>query len=160
MLVAIKHESAFETIETLAMFDRPAVVMKRQLFDIPFWGRAAALHGSIPVDREAGAAAMRAMLKAAKTAIEDGRPILIFPEGTRMPHGERPPLKAGIAGLYRLLGVPVVPIALDSGRLWPRRSLFKKAGIVTWKVGETIPAGLDREEVERRIHAAINALND
>jgi 1-acyl-sn-glycerol-3-phosphate acyltransferase len=160
VLVAIKHESMFETIETLAMFDRPAVVLKRELLNIPVWGRAAVLHGVIPVDRGTGAAAMRAMLKAARTAIEEGRPILIFPEGTRVATGERPALKAGIAGLYRQLKVPVVPIALNSGRLWPRKSLFKRAGIVTWFVGETIPAGLEREDIERRIHGAINALND
>jgi 1-acyl-sn-glycerol-3-phosphate acyltransferase len=159
VLVAIKHESMFETVETLALFDQPAVVLKRELIDLPFWGRAAKLHGVIPVDRGTGASAMRAMLKAAKAAVADGRPILIFPEGSRIPHGRQPELKAGVAGLYRQLRLPVVPIALDSGRLWPRGSFIKHAGVVTWRVGETIPPGLEREEVEARIHAAINALN-
>jgi 1-acyl-sn-glycerol-3-phosphate acyltransferase len=160
VLVAIKHESMFETVETLALFDRPAVVLKRELLDIPFWGFVARTHGVIPVDRGTGAAAMRAMMKSAREAIAEGRPIIIFPEGTRVPHGEAPAIKAGFAGLYRILGVPVVPIALDSGRLWPRRSLLKRSGFVTWRVGETIPAGLDRSEAEARVHAAINALND
>jgi 1-acyl-sn-glycerol-3-phosphate acyltransferase len=100
------------------------------------------------------------MLKAAKAAVAAGRPILIFPEGTRVPHGERPPLRPGIAGLYKSLGLPVVPIALDSGRLWPRRSFVKRPGVITMRVGEIIPAGLDRDEIEKRIHTAINALND
>jgi 1-acyl-sn-glycerol-3-phosphate acyltransferase len=98
------------------------------------------------------------MLKAAQAAKAAGRPILIFPEGTRVLPGEQPPLQAGFAGLYRALGLPVVPIALDSGRIWPRRSFAKRPGTVTWVVGETIPPGLSRDEIEARVHRAINAL--
>jgi 1-acyl-sn-glycerol-3-phosphate acyltransferase len=83
---------------------------------------------------------------------------LIFPEGTRVPVGEQPPLQPGFAGLYKSLGIPVVPVALDSGRVWPRRSFVKRPGIVTMRVGETIPPGLPRKEVEERVHATINAL--
>lgn len=159
VIAAFKHESFCETAEILRLFDDPAVVFKAELMKIPLWGMAARAHGVIPVEREAGATALRQMLKAAKKAVADGRPILIFPEGTRVPHGQCPPLRPGIAGLYKSLGLPVVPIALDSGKLWPRRSFIKRPGTITFKVGEVIPAGLDREEVERRIHAAINALN-
>jgi 1-acyl-sn-glycerol-3-phosphate acyltransferase len=158
-LVIFKHESMFETIETLVLFDRPAVVMKKELVDMPFWGNAARKHGVIPVDRDAGAKAMRAMMAAAKQAVAEGRPIVLFPEGTRVAHGEQPPLKAGLAGLYKLLGLPVIPVALDSGLYMPKGSFIKKAGVVRMKVGETIPPGLPREEVEARVHAAINALN-
>jgi 1-acyl-sn-glycerol-3-phosphate acyltransferase len=157
-LVVFKHESMFEAIETLAVFDRPAVVMKQELVDMFGWGYVARRHGVIPVNREAGAAAMRQMIAAAKAAKAAGRPIVLFPEGTRVPHGETPELRAGLAGLYKILGLPVVPVALDSGRLWPR-SLIKRAGIVTMKVGDPIPPGLPREEIEARVHAAINALN-
>lgn len=160
VIAAFKHESFCETAEILRLFDDPAVVFKAELMRIPIWGTAARAHGVIPVEREAGASALRQMLKAAKAAVAAGRPILIFPEGTRVPHGERPPLRPGIAGLYKSLGLPVVPIALDSGRLWPRRSFIKKPGVVTFRVGEIIPAGLDRDEAEARIHAAINALNN
>jgi 1-acyl-sn-glycerol-3-phosphate acyltransferase len=159
VIVAAKHQSMFETIEMLLILDRPAVVMKRQLTDIPGWGWVARRYGVIPVDREGGAAALRRMLKAARAAIEDGRPIIIFPEGTRVPPGEKPPLQPGFAGLYKLLGLPVVPVALDSGRLWPR-SFVKRPGIVTVRVGEPVPPGLKRPEVEAAVHSSINALED
>jgi len=84
--------------------------------------------------------------------------VAIFPEGTRVPPGERPELRSGFAGLYRALNLPVVPIAVDSGQLWGR-GLLKRPGLVTFKVGETIPPGLKRDEIEARVHAAINALN-
>lgn len=158
-IVAIKHEAFLETSQTLVVFDAPAVVFKQELLSIPLWGRAALAHGVIPVAREAGAAALRTMLKAARDAIAAGRPIIIFPEGTRVPPGESPPLRSGIAGLYKLLKLPIVPVAVDSGRLWPRQGFAKHAGVVTLKVGEPIPPGLDREEVEARVHAGINALN-
>ncbi|MCA1653439.1 MAG: 1-acyl-sn-glycerol-3-phosphate acyltransferase, partial [Sphingomonadales bacterium] len=86
-----------------------------------------------------------------------GRPVVIFPEGTRVPVGEQPELKPGFAALYRALGLPVVPVAMDSGKLWPK-GLAKRPGTVTWRVGETLPAGLPRGEIEARVHAAINAL--
>jgi 1-acyl-sn-glycerol-3-phosphate acyltransferase len=157
-LVVMKHQSAFEASATLAWFDRPIVVMKQELFDIPVWGRASRAHGSIPVNREAGSAALRAMIAAAKVARESGRPVILFPEGTRVGVGEAPPLKAGFAGLYKVLGLPVVPIALDSGRLWGA-GFVKSPGIVTLKVGDAIPPGLPRDEAEALVHGAINSLD-
>lgn len=159
VLYVFKHESMFETIELLCLFRRPAVVAKAELIRIPLWGRLAVAHGVIPVERQAGATALRAMMKAAKAALTAGRPICLFPEGTRVPHGEKPPLRSGFAGLYKMLKVPVVPVALDSGRLSPRSSFLKRPGVITFRVGEMIPAGLPREEAEARVHAAINALN-
>lgn len=159
VLYVVKHEAMFEAIETLVVFERPVVVMKKELVDLIGWGHVARKLGVIPVDREAGASAMRRMIAAAKAAKESNRPVVLFPEGTRVPHGERPQLRAGFAGLYKVLGLPVVPVALDSGKVWPR-GFVKHAGVVTLKVGETIPAGLPREEAESRVHAAINALND
>jgi 1-acyl-sn-glycerol-3-phosphate acyltransferase len=158
VLVAAKHQSMFETIDFLLLLDRPAVVLKRELADMPGWGRIAREYGVIPVDREGGAAALRRMLKAAQAAVAAGRPILIFPEGTRVPVGEQPELQPGFAGLYKSLGVPVVPVALNSGRLWPRHGFAKKPGVVTIQVGEAIPPGLPRKELEARVHAAINVL--
>lgn len=158
-IIAIKHESALETIETLRLIDRPAVVLKAELFRIPVWGAVAQRHGAIPVAREAGAAALRRMLKAAQAAIALHRPIVIFPEGTRVPHGVAPALRPGIAGLYKTLRVPIICVALDSGRLWKRRSFVKYPGVVTMRIGDPIPPGLPRDEVEARVRAGINVLN-
>jgi len=156
-LIAVKHQSMFETIEMLRLADGPMVVLKRELADLPLWGAIARRYGVIPVDRTAGARALRDMLSTAKAAVATGRPVVIFPEGTRVPLGETPPLRPGFAGLYRALGLPVVPIAHDSGRL-VGRGLDKRSGTVRFLVGETIPAGLKRDEIEARVHAAINAL--
>ena len=97
------------------------------------------------------------MISAARTHTAAGRPLAIFPEGTRVPHGTRPPMQSGFAGLYKLLALPVVPIAVDSGPVYHRT--WKRRGTIIYRVGEPIPAGLPREEVETRVLAAINALN-
>lgn len=157
-LVACKHQSMFETLEMVWMLDEPAIVLKRELADIPLWGWVVRRYGVIPVDRSGGAAALRRMIRAAEAAIAEGRPILIFPEGTRVPVGARPPLQPGFAGLYRALRLPVVPVAVDSGRLWPRHRFVKRPGIVTFRFGEPLPPGLARSEIETRVHDAINAL--
>jgi 1-acyl-sn-glycerol-3-phosphate acyltransferase len=158
-IIAMKHESMLEAVEILRLIDRPATVFKAELMNIPVWGWVARRHGVIPISREAGSAALRAMLKAAREAAAANRPIVIFPEGTRVTPGERPDLRPGIAGLYKTLGLPVYPVALSTGRLWPKRKFLKHAGVVTMRVGEPIPAGLSREQIEAQIHAAINVLN-
>lgn len=158
LLFASKHQSMYETIELLLMIHEPAVVVKKELADMPLWGAVACRYGVIPVDRAGSAAALRTMIKAARAAVAEGRPITIFPEGTRVSPGERPPLRPGFAGLYRALNLPVVPIALDSGRLWPRGAFIKRGGIVTFRFQQPIPPGLPREEAEARVHDAINAL--
>jgi 1-acyl-sn-glycerol-3-phosphate acyltransferase len=155
-LVAWKHQSAFETYLTLALFEHPAVVMKQELRTIPIWGFIADRHGSIFLDRGRGTAAMKTLIRESKDRIARGRPILIFPEGTRVAPGARPPLKAGLAGLYALLELPVVPVSIDSGPRWPR-GLVKNPGTVTVAFGPEIPPGLSKEAMEARVHAAINA---
>jgi len=157
VLIAAKHQSMFETLELVRLIGSPAVVVKRELAEIPLWGWVARRYGVIPVDRAGGAPALRKMMHAMQIIITEGRSILIFPEGTRVKPGTQPPLQPGFAGLYRTLGLPVVPVALDSGRLWPRKG-SKRAGIVTFRFGDPIPPGLTRQDIERRVHAAINAL--
>jgi len=158
-LIICKHESMFETVDSLCLLPRPAIAAKRELAQIPLWGRVARAYGLIIVERSGGAATLRHIRADAQAAFAAGRPVLLYPEGTRVRHGERPPLKAGFAGLYALLGCPVVPIAVDSGRLSPRNSFLKRAGTITYRIGEPIPPGLPRAEAEQRVHAAINALN-
>lgn len=157
-IVAAKHQSMFETLEFQQILDTPATVMKSELRRIPLWGRLTRAYGIIAVDRDGGGAALRKLLREAAEAVAEGRPVVIFPEGTRVAPGERPPLEPGFAGLYRALGLPVVPVALDSGRVWPRRSWIKRPGTVTMRFGSPIPPGLPRKEAEARVHAAINAL--
>ncbi|MEA3037635.1 MAG: 1-acyl-sn-glycerol-3-phosphate acyltransferase [Sphingomonadales bacterium] len=159
VLVAAKHQAMFETLDLVVVLGAPRIVMKRELARIPVWGWLATRYGMIAVDRSGGAAALRRMMKEGAEARAEGRPVVIFPEGTRVAPGETPPLQPGFAGLYRALGLPVVPLALDSGRLWPRRSFVKTPGVVTMRFGEPIPPGLPRREVEARVHAAINALD-
>jgi 1-acyl-sn-glycerol-3-phosphate acyltransferase len=157
-LVACKHQSMYETLEIILMLDEPAIVMKRELVDIPLWGWVTRRYGVIPVDRKGGAAALRRMMRAAEAAIAEGRPIAIFPEGTRVPPGETPPLQPGFAGLYRALKLPVSPVAVDSGRLWPKGKFIKRSGIVTMRFMAPIGPGLPRAEIEARVHDAINVL--
>ena len=157
VLIAVKHESFFEAIDLPRLFAFPTVFAKRELFLIPGWGYSAKVYGLVPVARDKGARALREMLALPKQRIDEGRPLIVFPEGTRVPHGEEPPLQSGFAGIYKLLGLPVVPIAVDSGPNYHR--LIKQPGTITYRVGERIPAGLPRKEMEQRVHIAINALN-
>jgi len=157
-LIAVKHQAMVETAEALRFARTPVVVMKKELTQIPLFGWVTLRYGVIGVDRDAGASALRDMMVKARQAAAEGRPVIIFPEGTRVPFGERPRLRPGFAGLYRALGLPVVPVALDSGRLWSR-GLVKRPGTIHVKVGETLPPGLKRDDIESRVHAAINALN-
>lgn len=156
-LFALKHESFFDAIDLGVLLKDPVPFAKEELFRIPGWGRAARAYGAIPVMRGAGAKGLRAMLAAANRFAGSGRPLAIFPEGTRTPHGRRPTLRSGFAGLYKLLGLPVVPVAIDSGPTYQR--WWKRPGTITIRFGDAIPSGLPREEIEARVHAAINALN-
>lgn len=157
VLVALKHESFFEAIDLPSLLPHPVVFAKAELIRIPLWGRAASNYGVIAVERDQGAKALRSMVASARALSGEGRPLAIFPEGTRVPHGTRPPLQSGFAGLYKLLGLPVVAAAVDSGPLYHR--LWKRPGTITVRFADPIPAGLPRDEIEAKVHAAINALN-
>lgn len=157
-LYAIKHESFFEAIDLPYLFDYPVAFGKRELYEIPGWGKVGKAYGSVAVARDEGAKGLREMLRDARAFAATGRPLVIFPEGTRIPHGTRAPLQAGFAGLYKLLGMPVIPVAVDSGPLYHR--WIKRPGTITLHFGEPIEAGLPREEIEARVVDAINRLND
>jgi 1-acyl-sn-glycerol-3-phosphate acyltransferase len=157
LLIAVKHESMLETLEMVRITNLPIIVMKKELGAIPLFGTLTRRYGVIEVERAAGAKALRSLVEEGREAIAGGRPVIIYPEGTRVRAGETPELKSGFAALYRALGLPVAPVAVDSGRLWGR-GLVHRSGTVTFRVGETIPAGLPRKEIEARVHSAINAL--
>ncbi|RPF72713.1 1-acyl-sn-glycerol-3-phosphate acyltransferase [Aurantiacibacter spongiae] len=157
-LYAVKHESFYEAISLPWLFDYPTGFAKKELFAIPGWGRAARVYGAIPVARDEGARALMSMVREVRPNVAEGRSVVIFPEGTRVPHGQRPRLQSGFAALYKLLGLPVVPVAVDSGPLYQRK--WKRPGTIRVHFGEPIEPGLDRREIERRVHEGINRLNE
>lgn len=157
LLIAVKHQSMFETLEMVRLTNLPIIVLKKELSDIPLFGLMTRRYGVIPVERSAGPKALRDLVGQGRKAIGSGRPVIIYPEGTRVPVGETPPLKSGFAALYRALGLPVIPVAVDSGKIWGR-GFVHRSGTITFRIGEPIPAGLARREIEARVHAAINAL--
>jgi 1-acyl-sn-glycerol-3-phosphate acyltransferase len=159
-LVASKHQSAWETFALIPVFRDPALLMKRELFWIPFHGWFSHKFGMIPVDRDKGPSALRRMLREAKTRIEDGREIIIFPEGTRRAAGAPPDYKTGIVLLYDALKVPCVPVALNSGLFWPRRSVIRRPGTIIVEILPPIPPGLPKAEFLERLKTAIETASD
>jgi 1-acyl-sn-glycerol-3-phosphate acyltransferase len=157
-LVASKHQSAWETLRLTQLFPRPSFILKRQLLWIPLFGWYMWKARMIPVDRSKGAAAIPAMIEHARRAIAEGRQIIIFPEGTRRPPGAPPLYRHGVVRLYTALGVPCLPVALNSGQFWPRRSFVHQRGTILAQILRPIPPGFDSEdfavELERKIEEA------
>jgi 1-acyl-sn-glycerol-3-phosphate acyltransferase len=163
VIIAAKHQSALDTFLFHGLLDDPVYILKRELFRIPLVGWYMKAAGMIGIDRAAGAQALRSMLTACGTALEAGRQIIIFPEGTRVPPGESRPYHPGVAALYaRFPEVPVVPVALNSGLLWRRKAFRKIPGTVTLRLLPPLERGLDRRQVvtvlRERIEAASVAL--
>jgi len=154
-LVASKHQSAWETFALISLFRDPALLMKRELFWIPFHGWFSRKFEMIPVDRDRGPAALRRMLREARKRVADRREIIIFPEGTRRPPGAPPDYKTGVILLYEALGIPCVPVALNSGVFWPRRSLERRPGTIVVEFLDPIPPGLPKAEFLARLTEAI-----
>jgi 1-acyl-sn-glycerol-3-phosphate acyltransferase len=161
-IVASKHQSAFETFVFHLLLSDPAYILKRELLWIPFFGWYLGKSGVIAIDRSAGTKALKAMVKGAEEAVAEGRPVVIFPEGTRAAPGAKLPYHSGVAMLYGALKVPVVPIALNSGLFWRRRGFAKKPGTLTLEALEPMAPGMDRKafmaELESRIEAATDRL--
>ena len=145
VIFACKHQSSWETLAFSRLFPNCAIVLKRELLFIPIVGWAMARVGNIAVERGDGSQALRSLVRQAKAAIAEGRSILIFPEGTRVAVGAERPYQVGTAALYRQLGVPVVPVALNSGLFWGRRKFIKWPGMIEVEVLPPIPPGLDRK---------------
>jgi 1-acyl-sn-glycerol-3-phosphate acyltransferase len=161
-IIAMKHQSTWDTLVLPVVLGDPAVVLKRELLWLPFYGWYAARAGAIAIDRKAGAGALRRMLARARPVAAAGRPIVIFPEGTRVAPGERRSYQPGVAALYQALALPLVPAAVNSGLYWGRRSFVKRKGRIVLEFLEPIPPGRTRPrlmaELERRIEAATAAL--
>jgi 1-acyl-sn-glycerol-3-phosphate acyltransferase len=161
-IIAMKHQSAWDALIIAVVLGDFAPVVKRELLLLPFYGWYAARAGSIAIDRRAGAGAVRRMIAAARQIASSGRPIVIFPEGTRVAPGERRPYQPGVAALYRALSLPVVPAAVNSGLFWGRRSFVKRPGRIVLEFLDPIPPGWPRPrlmaELEQRIETATAAL--
>src|SRR5882757_1841310 len=145
VLIAAKHFSMWETVALLALLPGPAIVIKRSLLRVPFYGWYCRKMQMIAIDRTAGAKTIRLMHAEASRALEDGRPIVIFPEGTRRRPGDPPDYKPGVAGLYAQLGVPCVPVAHNSRLFWDG-GFFRKPGTVILEFLPPIPPGLSRRD--------------
>ena len=154
-IIAMKHQSAWDTLAGPVIFDRPVVVMKRELGWIPIYGWYVRKAGMVPIDRTAGPAALRGMVVAAAQAAAAGRPIIIFPEGTRRAVGAPPAYQPGVFALYRQLGLPLVPVAVNSGRFWGRRSFVKRPGRIVVELLPPIAPGGDRRTVMRALETQI-----
>jgi 1-acyl-sn-glycerol-3-phosphate acyltransferase len=160
MIIASKHQSLWETFALLTLFDDPAFILKRELMWIPFFGWYTWKGGSVPVNRKAGSQALVQMTARAREEVRHGRQILIFPEGTRRPAGAPPLYKYGVAHLYQSLEVTCLPIALNSGLFWPRRSFIRHPGTIRVEILGPIPAGLPRDEFFKVMQERIEAASD
>lgn len=154
-IIACKHQSMWDTIIWHIEVADPAVVMKKELLKIPVYGWYCRHTKQIPIDRAAGASALKQMLVHARAARDAGRHLIIFPQGTRTAPGAEAPYLPGVAALYRDLGLPVVPVALNSGRFWGRNAFMKRPGTIVMEYLEPIPPGLSRKEFMDRLKDAI-----
>lgn len=151
VLVCAKHQAAWDTFALIPLFRDPAMVMKAELGKIPLYGWFSRKFEHVLVQRERGPTALRQMIRDANTRAQQGREIVIFPEGTRRPPGADPDYKSGALALYDGLGLPCVPLALNSGLYWPRRSMMRYPGTIIVEILEPIPPGLPRSEFRQRL---------
>jgi 1-acyl-sn-glycerol-3-phosphate acyltransferase len=156
-IIASKHQSSFETLLFHTIRPDIAIGLKEELIRIPLFGWYLKIAQNIAIDRGGAAKAMRSLIRGAETAVENGLSILIFPEGNRRSVGAAPDYKPGVAALYKALNVPVVPVALDSGRFWPRRSFVKHPGTITVRFLEPIQPGFERQAFMRLLEARTEA---
>ncbi|GBQ84650.1 lysophospholipid acyltransferase family protein [Asaia krungthepensis] len=158
-LIASQHQSFFDGFIWMILVPRPAYVIKQELTRIPFIGPMLVLSGMVPVERAAGAKALRALMKTTQEHFDSGRQIIIFPEGTRTPPGERVPLQPGVVALAKQASVPVIPVATDSGLHWPRRGWLMQPGEITVAIGEALPASAGRHSLIDSIYRSWDRLS-
>jgi 1-acyl-sn-glycerol-3-phosphate acyltransferase len=159
-VLAAKHQSAWETMKLHLLIDDPAVILKRELLWVPIWGWYAAKAKMIAVDRSARGRAIASMVEGAREVQAEGRPIVIFPQGTRTAVGRYLPYRVGVAVLYKELNIPIVPMALNSGVYWGRRSFRKHAGKIVVEFLPPIQPGLSRDAVMAELESRLEAASD
>ena len=160
LIVASKHQSAWETFALLTLFDNPLFILKRELTWIPFFGWLLIKGRMVAIDRRRGKEALAAMNERARVELSQGRQLIIFPEGTRRPAGAEPRYKFGVAHIYAAEGVPCLPVALNSGLFWPRRSILRKPGKVVVDILDPIPPGMEKDAFFARLQEEIEAASN
>lgn len=160
LLIASKHQSAWETVGLLPLFRQPMYILKRELTWIPLFGLFLLKAQMIPVDRKAGMRALIRMTELARERVRGDRQLIIFPEGTRRPVGAEPDYKSGVAQIYVACGVQCLPVALNSGLFWPRRTFLRYPGTIIVEFLPLIPPGLSRKEFQARVSGAIETATD
>ena len=156
-LIAAKHQSAWDTFGLIPIFRDPAMVMKAELGAIPFYGWFSHKFEHIFIRRDRGPTALKQLIRDARQRAAAGREVVIFPEGTRRPPGAQPDYKPGFLALYEGLALPCVPVALNSGLFWPRRSILRYPGTIVVEILDPIPPGLERAQARRLIQERIEA---
>lgn len=161
-IIAAKHQSAYETLKVPFMrsLRYPVIILKKELTRLPLWGMYPSRMGQVAINRGEGMESMRKMSEGCKRAVESGRSICIFPQGTRVKPGAAAPYKAGLAKIYRDVGVPIVPMALNTGVFWGRNSFFKKSGTVVFEFLPPIPAGEPPLQMMEKLEAVLEAASD
>ena len=160
VIIAMKHQSAWDTLAVPVLIGDAAIVLKRELLWIPLYGWYANRAGMIAVDRGAGASALKSMIRRARAVAAAGRPIVIFPEGTRVAVGATRAYQPGVAALYSQLALPVVPVAVTSGLCWPRRRFLKRPGRILVEALPPIPPGLERRQFLTAMQSAIDSATE
>jgi 1-acyl-sn-glycerol-3-phosphate acyltransferase len=160
LLVAAKHQSMWETFALLQFFEHPLFILKRELTWIPVFGQFLKKAGMVSVDRSGGPRSLMKTLRQAAAEVRRGRQLVIFPEGTRRPVGAPPHYKAGAAQIYAESAVPCLPVALNSGLFWPRRTFMRYPGTLVVEFLDPLPPGLPREEFLARIREEIEKATD
>lgn len=155
VIIASKHQSAWETLYFSLLLEKPVFVLKRELQWIPLIGWHVLAHRPIAIDRKAGRKALEQVITQSLEKLKQGRQVVIFPEGTRVKPGEKRKYHSGVGGIYEKANVPVVPVALNSGRCWPKNSWKKYPGTITLRFLEPIQPGLKREELMRVLEERI-----
>jgi 1-acyl-sn-glycerol-3-phosphate acyltransferase len=162
VLIAAKHQSTYDTVAPILFIKHPVYVLKQELLEMPIFGWYCQRAGLIAIDRDGQMSALRKMIALAKERFSQGRPLIIFPEGTRQEIGAAPDYKIGVAGIYTMLGVPCVPMALNTGIVWPAKGIMRYQGVATFEFLPVIPPGLKRAEfmsiLEERIETASEQL--
>jgi 1-acyl-sn-glycerol-3-phosphate acyltransferase len=154
-IIASKHQSAWDTLIYNKLFPDCAYVLKRELFWFPFFGWFLWKVGMVGIDRSGGAKTLKLLVQGVRECLADGRPIIIFPQGTRTAPGADRKYLPGVSAIYAQSKVSVVPVALNSGMFWPRRRFLKRPGAIVVEILPAIAPGLDRRTFERMLRERI-----